>query len=239
MPTTDTTTSKASQRSKPSSFDVKDALIQLKGSGAKWSKADASANGYLYSLLGEIYVAMHRIEGDKSAEKTLRTLCAKSGIKGTQVAAMLISHTIGTDKNDAKLSQWKNVLGKAKDAKVPKTKEAFSKWLEKSGGIEGVITKGKNNAINMATTPTENLDAKLKTIGVMFKDSRVPLPVDLTSVKSFSDTSFIGDYALLLVQKVEDPDTATASYSILSLVNDKGLLEQAASKLKEENGAVH
>ena len=133
----------------------------------------------------------------------------------------------------------KNVLDKAEERKVPKTKAAFSKWLEKEGGIEGVITNKKEKAANKATLPTEDLNAKLKTIGVMFADSKVPLPVDLTSVKSFSDKSFIGDFALVLVQKAEDPDKATASYSILSLVNDEELLDQAASKLKNDNSAIH
>ena len=111
MGAVDTASSKASQRSKQSSFDVKATLAQLTAASKKWSKADSTANGFLYGLLGEIYEAIHNIKDDKAAEKTLRAACAKTGFKSKEVPALLITHTIGKEDNASKRSQWKKRVG--------------------------------------------------------------------------------------------------------------------------------
>ncbi len=250
MPTVTKESSRVSHRSKKvvtSSFNLKLALDKLTSASKEWSAADSKANHYLYGLLGEIYETIAKIGKNKAAKEALQGECARSNritegrnfkIAKMVVPALLIAYTIGNKKNESKRSQWKTTLSRAKGDDVPATKAAFSEWLNDAGGIEGVISKGKQKASHKATPPVDH-KATLDTIAMLYSQSKLPLTVDLSNAKSFSDKSFVDNYALVLVQKSTDPDTASSTYAILDVVNDKDLLNQAAERLKSENGTTH
>jgi hypothetical protein len=251
MPAIAAESSKGSHRSKKDaapSFNVKTALGQLTSISKAWSEADGKANSHLYRLLGTIYEAVNAIGTKGAAIEALRSECAKcKRIKQSKMfkvnersaTDLLIAYALGNYRNDSRRSQWKKTLEIAKRKNVDPSIAAFIEWLNDSGGIEGVITKGKQKAANKAVPFDFDEYASSVDPSVMPRQLQLPPEVDLTSARSFTDDSFFQNFALVLLGRTVDADTASSKFAVIDVVNDRVLLTKAAKAISSQNGKAN
>jgi hypothetical protein len=245
-----TTTAKSatSKKSKPApQIEVKSELRELMAATKDWRTVDAQANGLLYNLLGTLYELSNRIT-TKHAIAALRNECGNCDrirqskmwkIAKKPVPELLVAYVLGTDDTKASTrSQWKKVIQQGKKLNVPSKRKAFSYWLHDSGGIEGVLSGGKQKSPNRAAV----VDFSLETYASSFDPSALPLQlaVDLSDAASFSDATYTNDFALVLVRKATDLETGKSKgFAVVDVVNDAEMVTKAAQTISQQHNKKH
>jgi hypothetical protein len=233
-----TTTAKSatSKKSKPAPrIEIKSELRELMAATKDWRTVDAHANGLLYNLLGALYELSNRITS-KQAIAALRNECESCDrirqskmwkIAKKPAPELLVAYVLGTDNTKASTrSQWKKVLLTGKRHDVPFKRKAFCDWLHDRGGIEGVLSGGKQKSPNKAV----KFDFNLQTFAANLATSSLApqLALDLTGTPSYSNETFTNDIGLALITKVTDPDTGKTTHTVFDVVNNPDLIAKAA-----------
>jgi hypothetical protein len=228
-----------------SSVDVKGELRDLMVSTKSWRAIDAQANGLLYNLLGTLYELSNRITS-KHAIATLRKECENCDrirqskmwkIAKKRVPELLVAYVLGTDDTKASTrSQWKKVLLNGKKQAVPCKRKAFSDWLHDRGGIEGVLSGGKQKSPNKAVK--FDFDGYASSVDALSLSLR--MPVDLSDTPSYSDDTYTNKFALVLVTRAIDPETGKGNgVAVVDVVNDSELVTEAARIVSNQAKLKH
>jgi hypothetical protein len=250
MAATSIAISQAAPRSrvKPvSPSEIKAELRSLMGSTKGWSSADSHARGLLYNLLGTVFELSSRLSS-KSAKNALVEECERCGhirqskmfkIADRSVTELLIAYALGTDlKKAASRSQWKKVIQKGKSAGLPFKRKPFSDWLHENGGIEGVLSGGKQKSPNKAA----RVPFDLSEFASAYDPSASPiqLSIDLSESPSFSDNSYTNGFALVLLKKTKNLETgAMNGFAVVDVVNNSELVAMAAQTIDAQQKKKH
>jgi hypothetical protein len=235
----------AKSRAWVKAIDVKSELRNLSGSSKTWISTDSQARGLLYNLLGILYELNQRISKSNAAKISLRQECTRCRqirqskmwkIADRSVLDLLIAYAVGTDASKAATrSQWKAALTQGKKQKVQFTREAFSSWLHAKGGIEGVLTAGKQRSPNRAVKFDFVHYASTVDPSVLR-----PVALDLAQTPSYSEESFNNNFALVLVTKAVDPDTGKSTgCAVVDIVNDPTMVAKAAAIISQQAPKKH
>jgi hypothetical protein len=236
-------------RAKPvSTAELKAELRGLMGSTREWNSTDSQARGLLYNLLGTIFELSTRLTTSSSKE-ALRAECARCAhirqskmfkIADRPVDELLIAYALGTDdRKAASRSQWKKVIRKGRSAKLPAKRKVFSDWLHDKGGIEGVLSGGKQKAVNKAVRVPFDLADFASAYDS--SASSIQLSIDLAETPSFSDkSSYTNGFALVLLKKAKNLETgAMNGFAVVDVVNNSELVAMAAQTIDAQHKKKH
>lgn len=126
---------------------VEETVSQITSKFHEWRPVEQRATKGLWSLLGQIYEAGSKIEGEPAAKKELRHKADKEfgfnnrwDSDGKHSFDLLLSLLLGIKpETKATKSQWLAVLRAASRAGIEAVEQSFSKWLESVGGIVAAI----------------------------------------------------------------------------------------------------
>jgi hypothetical protein len=154
-----------------------------------------------------------------------------------RVPELLVAYLLGTDDTKASTrSQWKKVLVNGKKHNIAFKRKAFSDWLHDRGGIEGVLSGGKQKSPNKAV----KFDFDEYASSVDASSLSLRLPVDLSATRSYSDDTYTNKFALVLVIRAIDPETGKANgVAVVDVVNDPEMVEKAAQTISQQHSKKH